>query len=92
MSLDRQRAQQLDHIVRKMGAIASVFDVRSDPVGNKSFSAIREIMDVYVDLCGEALKKQKDFVDEGVTLDDEDSRERLKAAFERVFGVPPGSI
>lgn len=91
--MDRQRAQQLDHIVRKMGGIASVFEIRSDPVGNSAFSAMREIMDVYIDLCGDALKNDQDFIDEGVNLDSgEGYRDRLRGAFERVFGVPPGSI
>ena len=90
MALDPQRAQELDHMVRKMGAIASVFEVRCDPVGNKNFRAFRDLMDVYVDLCAHSLKENKDFMDEGIDLDAEGNyRERLQSAFEAVFGVPP---
>lgn len=93
MSLERQRAQELDHMVRKMGAIASVFEIRCDPVGNKSFRAFRELMDVYVDLCAASLKANKDFMDESFDLsENEEARERLKGAFERIFGMPPSGV
>lgn len=93
MALERQRAQELDHMVRKMGGIASVFEIRCDPVGNKSFRAFRDLMDVYIDMCSESLKGNKDFLDDGIDLDaDENSRERLKGAFEAIFGTPPGSV
>lgn len=93
MPIERQRAQELDHMVRKMGTIVSVFEIRSDPVGNKGFKAFRDLMDVYVDACGKTLAADKDFMDEGIDLDaDENLRERLRAAFESVFGTAPGSI
>jgi hypothetical protein len=76
-----------------MGAIASVFEIRCDPVGNKSFRAFRELMDVYVDLCAASLKTNKDFIDVDFDLsENEEARERLKSAFERIFGTPPGSV
>jgi len=79
-------------MIRRMGGIASVFEVRCEPLGNKSFPAFRDLMDVYVDLCAAALKNEKDFLDEGISLDDDEAaRERLNAAFEAIFGVPPGS-
>ncbi len=93
MALERQRAQELDHMVRKMGSIVSIFEIRCDPVGNKNFRAFRDLMDVYVDACSSSLKAEKDFVDEGPDLDiDENLRERLKGAFESVFGVAPGAV
>lgn len=91
MALDKQRLTTLDHMVRKMGGIISVFEIRSDPVGNARFSAIRELMDVYHDMCSRALKEGKDFLDEKVELDDTE-KERLKAAFEKVYGVPPSGL
>ena len=93
MTIERQRAQELDHMVRKMGSIVSVFEIRCDPVGNKNYRAFRDLMDVYVDACGQSLKANKDFVEEGLDLDiDEELRERLKAAFESVFGIAPGAV
>jgi len=80
-------------MVRKMGTIVSVFEIRCDPVGNKNFKAFRDLMDVYVEACGKTLAADKDFMDEGIDLDaDENLRERLRGAFETVFGTAPGSI
>jgi hypothetical protein len=93
VALERQRAQELDHMVRKMGSIVSIFEIRCDPVGNKNFRAFRDLMDVYVDACSGSLKADKDFLDDGPDLDaDENLRERLKGAFESVFGVAPGAV
>jgi hypothetical protein len=76
-----------------MGSIVAVFEIRCDPVGNKNFRAFRDLMDVYVDACGKALKAEKDFMDAGLDLDiEEDLRERLKGSFEAVFGVAPGAV
>ena len=93
MPIERQRAQELDHMVRKMGTIVSVFEIRSDPIGSKGFKAFRDLMDVYVDACAKSLAADKDFMDEGLDLDvDENLRERLRTAFENVFGTAPGSV
>jgi len=61
VTFDAARMKELDAMVRRMGAIVSVFEVRSSTLGNKSFSAFRELMDVYVDLCTRELKQGKDF-------------------------------
>jgi len=88
VAFDAGRFKELDVMVRRMGGIASVFDVRSDTVGNRSFAAFRDMMDVYIDLCSRELKQGKDFTETGLhpTADD---IERLHAAFERVFGKRP---
>jgi hypothetical protein len=80
-------------MVRKMAGISAVFGMRSEPINNKSFIAFRFLLDAYVDLCNESLKAGKDFMDDGLDLDsNEGSRERLKAAFQAVFGVPPNDV
>ena len=91
MAVDAVRLKELDAMVRRMGAIVSVFDVRSSTVGNKHFAAFREVMDVYVDACGRGLMSGHDFLDESVQLNAEEI-ERLNAAFERVFGAPPQGL
>lgn len=88
MTFDAGRFKELDAMVRRMGAIASVFDVRSSTLGNKSFSAFRDLMDVYIDLCTRELKQGKDFTEGGFHPTAEDV-ERLNGAFERIFGTPP---
>ena len=72
MALDKTRTVELDHMLRKMGGIVSVFEIRSDPVGNKAFSAFRDLMDVYLDAGTRGLKEGHDFLDAGVKLDDND--------------------
>ncbi len=91
MAIDKGRAAELDHMVRKMGGIISVFEIRSDPVGNPRFSAFRVLMDIFHSMCERSLKEQKDFVDEMVDLTEEEAEE-LKAAFEKIYGKPPSSI
>lgn len=75
-------------MVRRMGAIVSVFDVRSGTVGNHAFSAFRELMDVYVDACGRNLRQGEDFIEKGVALNSDDIL-KLNEAFRKVFGAEP---
>ncbi len=89
--MDAIRVKELDGMVRRMDAIVSVFDVRSDTVGNRKFAAFREVMDVYVGACNRGLIKGHDFLDEDVKLSADDI-ERLNAALEKVFGAPPSSL
>lgn len=91
MTLEKGRAAELDHMVRKMGGIISVFEIRSDPVGNPRFSAFRTLMDVFHAMCERSLKEQKDFVDEMAEFSEEE-REEVKAAFEKIFGTPTSSL
>lgn len=91
MALDKGRTTELEHMVRKMGAIISVFDVRSDPVGNPRFSAFRDLMDVFHAMCDRQLREQKDFVDE-MGEPTEEEREQIKVAFEKVYGKPPSGV
>jgi hypothetical protein len=85
------RMKELDGMVRRMGAIVSVFEVRSGTVGNHAFEAFREIMDVYVDACGRNLRNGKDFVDDGVKLSSDDIL-KLNEAFTKVFGAEPAAL
>lgn len=91
MAVDMGRLKELDAMQRRMGAIVSVFEVRSDPLGNKSFSAFREMMDVYIEMCARELSQGQDFVTGGVKLTAADV-ERIQTAFTKVFGVPPSEL
>lgn len=91
MTFDAGRFKELDTMVRRMGAIASVFDVRSSTVGDKHFSAFRDLMDVYIEQCGRQLKQGKDYLEGGVEFTAEDVA-RVHAAFERVFGRRPDQL
>lgn len=91
MSFDAGRFKELDAMVRRMGAIASVFDVRSSTVGDKSFSAFRDLMDVYIEVCGRQLKQGRDFGEGGLKFTATDV-ERINVAFERVFRCRPDQL
>lgn len=81
-------------MVRRMGAIVSVFEVRSSTLGNKSFSAFRDLMDVYIDICGRELKQGRDFAEGPLQMSEmsADDVERISAAFERIFGRRPDQL
>ena len=91
MAFDRNRVIELDNMVRKMGGIISVFEVRSDGVGNPRFGAFRIMMDIFHSMCQRSLDQQKDFIDETVDMTEEEI-EAVKAAFEKIFGKPPSSL
>lgn len=91
MAFDAGRFKELDAMVRRMGAIVSVFDVRSSTLGNKSFSAFRDLMDVYVELCARELRQGRDF-DAGLLRPIAEDIERINAAFERIFGKRPDQL
>ncbi len=87
MAFDAGRFKELDAMVRRMGAIVSVFEVRSSTLGNHAFSAFREVMDVYVEICGRDLKRGKDFA-EGPVQPSAEDMERITAAMRRIFSEP----
>lgn len=88
--MDMMRKKELEMVVRRMSGIASVFDVRSSTVGNNAFSAFRTMMDAYIGQCERNMEAGHDFMDEPIKIDDE-ARADIKAGFEAVFGVQPGS-
>lgn len=91
MTIDAVRMKELDGMVRRMGAIVSVFEVRSGTVGNHAFSSFRDVMDVYVEACGRNLRDGSDFVEDGVKLNSDDIL-KLHEAFTKVFGADPQSL
>lgn len=91
MSIDKGRAAELDHMVRKMGVLISVFEVRSEPIGNSHFKMFRDLMDIYHAMCERQLRQNKDFIDEVGDMTEQE-RETLKAAFEKIFGKAPNAI
>jgi hypothetical protein len=91
LPLNITRQKELDILVRRMGAIVSVFEVRSTTAGNPAFTAFRELMDVYVDACQKTYEASKDFIDEGADYSEE-HKQRAAAAFQRIFGQAPGAF
>lgn len=88
MAIDINRMKELDAMVRRMGALSSIFEVRADSIGNRRYCAFRDLMDLYVDLCDRQMKDGVDFLDESAQPTQEEV-ERFNAIFERIFGCPP---
>ena len=87
MAFDAGRFKELDAMVRRMGAIVSVFEVRSSTLGNHAFSAFREVMDVYIEICARDLKRGRDFAEGPVQPSAEDMK-RITDAMKRIFSEP----
>ena len=88
MAFSADRLKELDSMVRRMGALASIFGVRSDSIGNPHFEAFRDLMDLYTDMCERQMKEGNDFLDDGVKPTEDDVA-RLNLVFERIFGFTP---
>lgn len=91
MAFHPMRTKELQGMVRRMGAVASVFDVRSSTIGDRHFNAFREIMDLYIMAAERNILEGHDFVDNSVKLNGEDI-EKLNTAFTNVFGAPPQEL
>ncbi len=88
-NLNEKRRLQLQHILNRCSVIAGIFDTRMDSVNCKQFHAIRDIMDIYVAAGIRAIKNNVDFLDENMTLKDEE-KTALDAIILRVFGEQSG--
>jgi hypothetical protein len=88
VAFDANRLKELDNMVRRMGALASIFGVRSESIGNHHFEAFRNLMDLYADMCERQLKEGNDFLDDGVKPTEDDVAQ-LNHVFERIFGFTP---
>ena len=75
-------------MVRLMGALASIFGVRSGSIGNRHFEAFRDLLDLYTAMCERQMKEGNDFLDDGVKPNEDDVA-RLNLVFERIFGFTP---
>jgi hypothetical protein len=79
-NLNEKRRLELQHILNRCSVIAGIFDTRMDSVNCKQFHAIRDIMDIYVAAGIRAIKNNVDFLDENMTLKDEE-----KAALDTII-------
>ena len=89
LNLDEKRRLELQHILNRCSVIAGIFDTRMDSVNCKQFHAIRDIMDIYVAAGIRAIKNNVDFLDENMTLKDEE-KAALDTIILRIFGEQSG--
>ena len=69
---DTARQAELDALLKRLAAIAAVFQMRADAVPVPPFRRIRELMDIYVAAGLRGIHEGRDFVDQGVHLSDQE--------------------
>jgi|688.fasta_scaffold2739066_1 hypothetical protein len=84
-NLNEKRRLKLQYVLNRCSVIAGIFDTRMDSVNCKQFHAIREIMDIYVAAGIRAINSNVDFLDENMTLKEEE-KASLNAIILRIFG------
>jgi hypothetical protein len=70
--LDAARKNELDALLKRLAAIAAVFQMRADAVPVPAFRRIRELMDIYIAGGIRAVSEGKDFLDQGVRLSEQE--------------------
>ncbi len=83
--MDEKRKLELQNTLNRISVIAGIFDTRMDSVNCKAFHAIREIMDIYIAAAIRQISTNVDYIDEGVTLKDEEKKS-LEDIVTKIFG------
>ena len=91
MIQDLKRAKELEQMITRMGAVTSVFRVRSDVIGCARYLAFQELMDVFIKLCRQTLAEKDDFCFDTLKIDDKD-RHDVTTAFKAIFGYEPAEF
>lgn len=71
--LDAARKNELDALLKRLAAIAAVFQMRADAVPAPAFRRIRELMDIYIAGGIRAIGNGRDFLDHGIQLSDSET-------------------
>lgn len=66
--LDAARRNELDGLLKRLGSITAVFQMRADGVPVPAFRRIRELMDIYIAGGIRAVSEGQDFLDHGIKL------------------------
>ncbi len=83
--MDEKRKLELQHTLNRISVITGIFDTRMDTVNCKAFHAIREVMDIYIAAAIRQIQANVDYIDEGVTLKDEEKKS-LETVITKIFG------
>ena len=70
--LDAARKNELEALLKRLAAIAAVFQMRAEAVPAPAFRRIRELMDIYIAGGIRAIHDGQDFLDHGVHLSDQE--------------------
>jgi hypothetical protein len=90
LKMDAVRKQELEAILQRLGSVTAVFQMRAEALPVQTFGRIRELMDIYIAGGHKAISEGQDFVQDGIKLTDEASRDIHKIMRE-VFNIDAGS-
>ena len=90
MALTPEDVKDLHYSIQRMNSVAAVFRMRADNAMNDKFSALADLIDLYVSLCQHSTTQGKDFVRDGLVISEEE-RAEATSLFERVFEGTPAS-
>lgn len=71
--MDAVRKQELDAILKRLGSVTAVFQMRAEALPIANFARIRELMDIYIAGGIRAINEGQDFVYDGIKLSDQET-------------------
>ncbi len=71
--MDAARKNELDALLKRLGSITAVFQMRADGVPVPQFRQIRELMDIYIAGGIRAINEGQDFLDHGIKLSEQEA-------------------
>lgn len=73
--MDAARKQELDAVLKRLGSVTAVFQMRAEALPVANFGKIRELMDIYIAGGIRAINEGQDFVHDGIKLSDDETRD-----------------
>jgi len=86
--MDSARKLELDGLLRRLGSITAVFQMRADAVPVPHFRNIRELMDIYISGGIRAMAEGQDFIDQGIKLSESETSD-VQRLVRDIFNVEP---
>jgi hypothetical protein len=87
--LDHSRKTELDGHLKRLASVTAVFQMRAETVPVPQFRLIRELMDIYIAGGLRAINEGQDFIDAGVKLSEEETRD-LHKLMRNIFSIDVG--
>lgn len=78
LKMDPVRKQELDAVLKRLGSVTAVFQMRAEALPASNFARLRELMDIYIAGGLRAINEGQDFVQDGIKLSDEETRDLHK--------------
>jgi hypothetical protein len=87
--IDHSRKLELDGHLKRLASVTAVFQMRAESIPVPGFRMIREMMDIYIAGGLRAISEGQDFIDQGIKLSDEETRD-LHKLMRTVFNIDAG--